>query len=208
MFSACRVQCVRNFVSDTCTETHQLKLHSLAVGTTFNHGFAGADAGSRDHRAEADCGSPGKEQASKPSTHCHRSSHQHPEHHRHRGYESDASPSTPHHRRGGAGGWSVHGGLEPLLLEANSVVTNPVFLEGDFPGLSVPATPNAPAPRLLQAVASQQVSLLHRPSHLERCMLPMCTTCSFGLHQHVLGACLQVTLAVICMRMLWLRNCC
>lgn len=121
------------------------------------------------------------------------------------GYESDASPSTPHHRRGGAGGWSVHGGLEPLLLEANSVVTNPVFLEGDFPGVSVPAAPNAPAPRLLQAVASQQVSLLHRPSHLERCMRPMCTTCSFCLHQHVLGACLQVTLAVNCMRMLWLR---
>ncbi len=75
------------------------------------------------------------------------------------GYESDASPSTPHHRRGVAGGWSVHGGLEPLLLEVNSVVTNPVFLEGDFPGVSVPATPSAPAPRLLQAVASQQVSL-------------------------------------------------
>lgn len=79
------------------------------------------------------------------------------------GYESDASPSTPHHRKGGAGGWSVHGGLEPLLLEVNSVVTNPVFLEADFPGVSVPATPKAPAPRLLQAVASQQVGLLHQP---------------------------------------------
>ncbi len=79
------------------------------------------------------------------------------------GYESDASPSTPHHCRGVAGGWSVHGGLEPLLLEVNSVVTNPVFLERDFAGASVPSTPSAPAPRLLQANASQQVGLLHRP---------------------------------------------
>lgn len=79
------------------------------------------------------------------------------------GYESDAFPSTPHHHRGGAGGWSVHGGLEPLLLEVNSVVTNPVFLEGDLPGASVPATPNAPAPRLLQALASQQVGFPHQP---------------------------------------------
>lgn len=79
------------------------------------------------------------------------------------GYESDASPATPHHSSGGgrrgAQAWSVHGGLEPLLLEAETVavMTNPVFLDADLACVTVPATPITPAPRLLQAVASQQV---------------------------------------------------
>ncbi len=74
------------------------------------------------------------------------------------GYESDASPPTPHHISGGVRG--VHGLLEPLLLEAETVMTNPVFLDADLTGVSVPATPSSPAPPLLQAVALQQVRSL------------------------------------------------
>lgn len=53
---------------------------------------------------------------------------------------------------GGSGGT-----LDPLLLEAENVMTNPMFgMEG--PEMSVPATPTTTtAPRLLQAVALQQV---------------------------------------------------
>lgn len=50
----------------------------------------------------------------------------------------------------------IEGALDPLLLEAENVVTNPMFcMEGH--GTSVPATPTTTAPRLLQAVALQQV---------------------------------------------------
>ena len=51
----------------------------------------------------------------------------------------------------------TEGALDPLLLEAENVMTNPMFgMEG--PGMSVPATPTTTtAPRLLQAVALQQV---------------------------------------------------
>lgn len=51
----------------------------------------------------------------------------------------------------------LNGALDPLLLEAENVMTNPMFgMEG--PGISVPATPTTTtAPRLLQAVALQQV---------------------------------------------------
>ena len=53
---------------------------------------------------------------------------------------------------------ATEGALDPLLLEAENVMTNPMFgMEG--PGMSVPATPTSTtAPRLLQAVALQQVN--------------------------------------------------
>ena len=53
-------------------------------------------------------------------------------------------------------GGSMQGALDPLLLEAQNVMTNPMF-GMDAHGMSVPATPTTPAPRLLQAVALQQV---------------------------------------------------
>ena len=47
----------------------------------------------------------------------------------------------------------IPGALDPLLLEAANVMTNPMFgMDGQ--GMSVPATPT---PQLLQAVALQQV---------------------------------------------------
>ena len=50
----------------------------------------------------------------------------------------------------------IQGALDPLLLEAANVMTNPMYgMDGH--GMSVPATPTTPAPRLLQAVALQQV---------------------------------------------------
>ena len=50
----------------------------------------------------------------------------------------------------------IQGALDPLLLEAANVMTNPMFgMDGQ--GISVPATPTTPAPRLLQALALQQV---------------------------------------------------
>ena len=48
------------------------------------------------------------------------------------------------------------GALDPLLLEAEKVMTNPMF-GMDAAGPTVPATPSTPAPQLLQAVALQQV---------------------------------------------------
>lgn len=48
------------------------------------------------------------------------------------------------------------GALDPLLLEAETVMTNPMF-GMDAAGPTVPATPSTPAPQLLQAVALQQV---------------------------------------------------
>ena len=54
---------------------------------------------------------------------------------------------------------SAQGRLEPLLLDAEHVMTNPVFLDSELNSASVPVTPNAPAPRLLQALALQQVSM-------------------------------------------------
>ena len=48
------------------------------------------------------------------------------------------------------------GALDPLLLEAEKVMTNPMF-GMDAAGTSVPATPSVPAPQLMQAVALQQV---------------------------------------------------
>lgn len=48
------------------------------------------------------------------------------------------------------------GALDPLLLQAANVMTNPMFgMDGQ--GTSVPPTPTIPAPRLLQAVALQHV---------------------------------------------------
>lgn len=58
--------------------------------------------------------------------------------------------------KGGQFEGGIQAALEPLLLEAANVMTNPMFgMDGQ--GMSVPATPTAPAPRLLQAVALQQV---------------------------------------------------
>ena len=50
----------------------------------------------------------------------------------------------------------VRGALGPLLLEAENVMTNPMF-GMDVHGMSVPATPSVPAPQLIPAVAPQQV---------------------------------------------------
>lgn len=52
---------------------------------------------------------------------------------------------------------STQHALDPLLLEAENVMTNPMF-GMDAQGASVPATPSTPAPQLLQAGALQQVS--------------------------------------------------
>ena len=50
----------------------------------------------------------------------------------------------------------IQGALDPLLLQAANVMTNPMFgMDGQ--GTSVPPTPTIPAPRLLQAVALQHV---------------------------------------------------
>ena len=51
---------------------------------------------------------------------------------------------------------NIQHALDPLLLEAENVMTNPMF-GMDAQGASVPATPKSPAPQLLQAVALQQV---------------------------------------------------
>ena len=51
---------------------------------------------------------------------------------------------------------NIQHALGPLLLEAENVMTNPMF-GMDAQGASVPATPKSPAPQLLQAVALQQV---------------------------------------------------
>lgn len=55
------------------------------------------------------------------------------------------------------------GALDPLLLEAEHVMTNPMF-GMDAQATSVPATPITPAPRLLQALPSQQVTLVKTPT--------------------------------------------
>lgn len=49
---------------------------------------------------------------------------------------------------------SLQHALDPLLLEAENVMTNPMF-GMDVQGVSVPATPNTPAPQQLQAVTLQ-----------------------------------------------------
>lgn len=52
---------------------------------------------------------------------------------------------------------STQHALDPLLLEAENVMTNPMF-GMDAQGASVPATPSTPASQLQPAVALQQVS--------------------------------------------------
>ena len=82
-----------------------------------------------------------------------------------RGHSTDDSDVLPV----GASHVSPSGGrpgaLDPLLLEAEHVISNPMF-GMDAQGMSVPATPSSPAlptspaASLLQAVALQQASLM------------------------------------------------